>query len=299
MREAICILTISITSAFAALDQGQVIYGDDNRHEPYEVSSFFDQAIKATAAQIEKRQLQKSNDQYQLFSPFSHGVNRRLCKNQRFFHQRIAASCSSFLIKPNVIATAGHCLELYSPTACEDHHWVFDFKVNKNGSSPDNFTEDQVYSCRRVIKSTYDSRSDFALIELDRPVAGRQPLEFQQDQHSLTFGDKIAVVGFPDELPLKVTTDGLVFSNDGHTISTNLDTFHGNSGSPVINQISGKVVGALVSGKIDHVSTFSSTEDRMCNIVNICSEDRQNCTDDRAPIEGERVSSSSQFLPYL
>ena len=35
------------------------------------------------------------------------------------------------------------------------------------------------------------------------------------------------------------------------TFSTNLDAFHGNSGSPVFNQITGDVIGILASGAAD------------------------------------------------
>src|SRR5690606_25377246 len=67
--------------------------------------------------------------------------NVTFCSSERFTEQPNPGMCSGFLIAPDLIATAGHCVTL--DNFCEEYEWVFDYKVDEAsgaaglGMSPD------------------------------------------------------------------------------------------------------------------------------------------------------------------
>ena len=77
----------------------------------------------------------------------------------------------------------------------------------------------------------------------------------------------------------------------------NLDSFEGNSGSAVFNELTGEVEGILVRGKPDSVGQYLP-EVGFCKTLNYCHEDGTNCnTHDR--IDGEHVTKVSVFRDDL
>ena len=117
----------------------------------------------------------------------------------------------------------------------------------------------------------------------------------------MTLNNPVAVIGHPSGLPVKIAseanviqTTGVMQNEDGDLVPvasqfvTNLDTFGGNSGSPVINTDSYKVVGILVGGDQDYVQ---STED-LCVEVNRCDLSGVGCT-------GESVTKMSYITAFI
>ena len=96
-------------------------------------------------------------------------------------------------------------------------------------------------------------------------------------------------MGHPSGLPLKYADGARVFETENDYFSTNLDTFGGNSGSPVFNADTLEVEGILVRGDTDYVMDFESNGER-CMKVNICDQERENCLEDDPNILGEHVN---------
>jgi V8-like Glu-specific endopeptidase len=68
---------------------------------------------------------------------------------------------------------------------------------------------------------------------------------------------KLVVIGHPSGLPQKVSDDGQILNNkEEDFFVTNLDTFGGNSGSPVVDLNSGMIEGILVRGEEDYIYDF-------------------------------------------
>lgn len=89
--------------------------------------------------------------------------------------------------------------------------------------------------------------TDFALIRLDRPVRGRNPVLLNRDD--VSEGTPLLMIGNPDGLPLKVAGNARVRQLFQNYFVANLDAFHGNSGSPVFNAGTGLLEGLLSRGK--------------------------------------------------
>lgn len=246
------LLTISLPSLALPPQAPDVIYGEDNRVDVIESpDSVLREASLSVAAYMSQDYLHRSGNGYILAGRTL--KDRGICESERFSDQTSLASCSGFLVAPSVLITAGHCVKVIS--GCDSGAWVFDYKVTVHGEKI-RVPETSVYSCKRVIKKVLDPilRRDFAVIELDRKVSGREPLRLRESG-KVSVGDRLAVIGYPTGLPLKIADDGVVRRLEKHFFVTNLDTYHGNSGSPVLNAETGIVEGILVRGDDDFVKS--------------------------------------------
>jgi hypothetical protein len=128
---------------------------------------------------------------------------------------------------------------------------------------------DRVYQCSQIIDGIEEDRgADWRVIELDRPVQGRVPLKLAQAKIADT--TTVAVWGHPVGLPLKLADNGKIRRNTNQSFFvTSLDTYGGNSGSPVFDLQSLKngspvVEGILVRGEADYVWLGSCYGSKVC-----------------------------------
>lgn len=250
-----------LTNAYA----DKVVYGEDDRYEVNEVpmKSLVD-AASATAVNISNSKMYKSGRYtYLRYSPLS--VEMNVCKDERYAEQNAVGRCSGFLVAPDILVTAGHCVRGLD---CLTSSWVFGF--NSEEASDNVVPSENVYQCAEVLTSVLDGvqKKDFAVIRLARKVEGVTPLSYRkegkvEDEASMT------IIGNPSGLPTKVTKNVQVRNNSPvHYFVTNADTFGGNSGSAVINDETGLVEGILVRGAKDYAMDYAAG----CNRVNICED---------------------------
>jgi hypothetical protein len=185
--------------------------------------------------------------------PFGERYN--LCPGEKFSEQPLGAFCSGSLVGEDLVMTAGHCIK--DEVGCADAKIVFGFAVTSaGGKAPTEIPQKDVYSCKEIVTRHLESGGpDYALIRLDRKVAGRKPLPINRG-NKIKNGDKVFVIGYPVGIPLKVSGDASVrdASKPGFFV-TDLDTFGGNSGSPVFNAANNLIEGILVRGAEDFVDT--------------------------------------------
>lgn len=260
------LLTTSLSCfAIESVPGIDLIYGEDDRHEidQYDHTSFV-QKSASVAMRVSKRRLTEDrNDPSRILFP-NIPLNRsipNLCADERFAEQPSLGNCSGFLAGPKTLITAGHCMP--SARDCADYRWVFGFK---EGSTE--FKSSQVYSCKTILSQryVYDKKevSDYAVIELDRPVDGYVPLKMRKFGRVL-LNTPLVVIGHPMGLPMKATDGGVVSRFNEieretklkslylrrNYFTANLDTYGGNSGSPVFNKRNGQVEGILIQGAED------------------------------------------------
>ncbi|MBI4655745.1 MAG: trypsin-like peptidase domain-containing protein [Elusimicrobia bacterium] len=322
IKAILSISAISFILPFYATADGKVIYGQDDRIEYFQASA----AVKTLAdgvvslwssTDIEFNQQTKT---YKLKTQnFGQAVN--LCQQERFREQPIGAFCSGSLVGPDLVMTAGHCAT--SESKCKDTKFVFGFAIKKDGgTASDTIPAGEVYSCKKIVtrvqgaeenssnveaqnlghnyppvKGTVqtlnkiraqDLGPDYALIQLDRPVAERKPLQINRNQN-LKKGESMFVIGHPVGLPLKVAGGATVRdpSPKGYFVA-DLDTYGGNSGSPVFNTKTKLVEGILVRGETDFVTTPQG-----CRISNVVGQNAGRGED------VTKVSELASFIPQL
>lgn len=177
------------------------------------------------------------------------------CPGERFASQNTGGWCSGFLVGDDVLVTAGHCGG--TETKIKDTAYVFGFEVDAaGGTGTTHFAADQVYFGKELLAHDLSPAGDFAIVRVDRAVTspGAEPLEVRASG-SPEVGGNIGVIGYPSGLPVKIAfgPDTKLLRDEDPWLIGNLDTYGGNSGSPVFNA-DGLVEGILVRGAQDYIS---------------------------------------------
>lgn len=171
-----------------------------------------------------------------------------LCTDEAYATQPSAAFCSGVLVDGNLVLTAGHCVD---DDVCRQSNVVFGFGYSER-DSPLRLSADDVFSCRRVVKSS-DGDGDYAIVELDRS-ATRLPILV--GSRRVTVGQQVVVASNGVGLPLKCERSARVETSDIENpfFTAATDTFEGSSGGAILSE-SLELVGIVVAGTADWEST--------------------------------------------
>jgi len=234
-------------------DRQRAIYGTDDRKDLYQVTAPELLALAdAVTALVEAPNLRKTATGRYRLTTTSYREDYELCDGEPFAAQPLGCFCSGFLVAPDVVATAGHCVR--SSIAARRTHFVFGFRMLDRGRARTEFAKRDVYQGVELLaRQEDDAGADWALVRLDRPVAGRRPLRLRSSG-KIADDRGVFVIGHPNGLPAKLAGGARVRNNRRRAFFTaNLDTYGGNSGSPVFDQRTKKVEGILASGEQDFV----------------------------------------------
>ena len=274
-----------VNAAYAVQTPNQihanVIYGNDDRKDLYQVDAATAALSDATVAVMNDSDMKQLGARFQLQTvPF--GQHEALCTSEPFYNQGAVAFCSGFLVNENTIITAGHCIATASE--CSSARFVFGFNMKNANQSSWEISSNDVYRCHSVVHSvSLEKAEDFAVIKLDRPVKNHKPVKYRTTG-TPAVGDKLTVMGYPSGLPLKIAGGAAVRAISPAFLTANLDTYGGNSGSAVFNTTTGVVEGILVRGDVDFV------------LQNSCYVSHR-CTD--TGCRGEDATLISKVIPYL
>ncbi|MEI7482159.1 MAG: serine protease [Elusimicrobiota bacterium] len=270
---AVFLVGIFILSAVSSKAENKIIYGEDDRVEYYQVPEKFRAASDSIVSIWMKDQVAQStaDGDYVLSAP-PIMEKQNLCPGVRFREQPSGPFCSGTLVGEDLVLTAGHCIK--SKASCQNRAFVFGYALRAAGEPVTlRAGADDVYYCSKIVKLMFEKTTvpnsdgqpqtiygqDFALIKLDRKVIGRQPLAVNR-AGGISEGAPVVSMGYPLGLPLKFSQTGTVFKpvdNGNAYFTTNLDTFGGNSGSPVFNAVTGLMEGVAVRADNDHFLTTS------------------------------------------
>lgn len=281
---------VSITEARELITKG--IYGDDNRLLISEVESDYQKELaRSVLAQIPKWRVTSEDSSSISIETKSLEKGLNFCPDEKFSSLPIVSSCTAFLVAPNLILTAGHCIK--DKYDCKNNYWAFDYDDSKDFSESKgiiSFQKDNLVSCEQLISTSQNVKLDYALIRINREVTDRLPLKLRRSG-TLDKKDSLFVIGHPMGLPKIVADKADILDNSlNYTFTTNADTYSGNSGSPVINPATHLVEGILVRGDED----FDLDSDLSCKRSFHC--DFKNC-------KGETVQRSTtlplRFIPKI
>lgn len=234
------------------LSSPEAIYGEDERVLISEVSD--GEILKlssAISAQFPNYSIYSETDKHVLIKNRTLEEAHQVCPDVKFAKTSSLSQCSGFLVGSDLLVSAGHCVK--DKTDCENVFFSFDYKSGDYHEEYLKLPKENIYRCKQVIQSNYGvfSRTDFALVKLDRAVTNRKPLPIRR-MGGVDSKDKLFVIGHPMGLPQMYQPGGKVRSSVGiNTFVATLDTFSGNSGSPVFNKESLMVEGILVKGEDD------------------------------------------------
>jgi hypothetical protein len=266
----------------------RVVYGVDNRQDLYQVTkASVKKAAASIVALVEADDLVAAAGGGYRLRTESYQQSYDLCGSEPFVSQPIGCFCSGFLVAPDVIATAGHCVK--SQADLGHIRFVFGFRMEDASTARTTFPRDDVYAGARLLgRRLAADGTDWALVRLDRPVVGRTPLAVRTSG-KVKDDQTLFVIGHPCGLPQKYAPGAKVRDNaPSPFFVANLDTYGGNSGSAVFNAQTTVVEGILVRGENDFATNGTCNVSLVCPTTGCRGEDVT-----RAPVWAARVPVTS------
>ncbi len=270
-----------------SIDGKADIYGSDDRHDLASVSSQTARNVgESTVALVNTYMVSEVDSSHVRLSRRTLASKKEatygapLCPEERFQSEPAPASCSGFLIAPDLVATAGHCVSI--ETGCNNLGFAFGFD-NRDGDAT--LIEKRDYrTCKAVVGHLFDREStrdrpltdmrlfsDWAVVQLNEPVHHRTPLTIRGTK--VRQGETVLAVGHPGGVPTKVTYGEVVAPPEELWFNTDLDIYRGNSGSVIVDR-EGRAVGIVSRGTGGASYTIDRT--RNCVTSKRCDEFDQN-----------------------
>ncbi len=272
----------------AASISPKVIYGNDSRRDWSEV---LDQNLlklaDSTVGIMDRASVAIMGDTAKLDT-----YNLGLCRDEKFSEQKIGPWCSGFLVAPDIIVTAGHCVETQSH--CSNLSFIFGFAKKSHSHNPSTVKASDVYNCDKLLGQEFtEINTDWAVIKLDRPVVGHTPLKIRRSG-SVAPNTPLTLIGHPSGLPSKIARDGKVHDVRNSYFRADLDSYGGNSGSAVFNANTNEIEGILVRGRTDY--QFKNG----CKVSNVCEDGVGGRCEIRGNgLEGEHITKISEVLHLI
>lgn len=228
-------------------------YGEDNRQNYYEVNDKLKENAEKVACLINKDNLDSNPDGTYTIKPYAiFGEKNKLCTDERYYDEPVVGKCSGFAISEDYIVTAGHCIHEYD---YNDYYFVFGYYVTAENKVNLTVKAEDVFEIKSIICREHDiySKIDYAVVQVNKEIPPGRIAEIR-DTGKVSDSAEIYIIGYPSGLPLKIADDANIFGNYyNNYFITNLDAFHGNSGSPVFNSRSHFVEGILFEGGKDFI----------------------------------------------
>ncbi len=260
-----------------------VIYGPDDRIDLYDenVPERISNSSGVIALVLKDSLVDNGDGNFSLKTN-SLENEKKVCSSERFSKQPVGAFCTGFVVAQNVIVTAGHCIR--GDSDLEKTRFLLGFSANSADDFNTDFNINMILTGKKIISRGNSNGLDYAVIEINEFIPENRILSVNSNTKTAD-NDSLYVIGFPSGLPMKIAGGANVReNNDAKYFIANLDSYGGNSGSPVFNSITHEVEGILVSGEIDYVPNGN------CNISNTCPD---------TGCKGEVISRVSQFASYL
>lgn len=262
--------------------KNKAIYGKDNRMDMHQTNDRLRSWGKGIAARVDLMIPFFEGDEFSMELP-KLKKELKVCEDERFSSQPVIPHpCTGFLVAPNLLLTAGHCvmerrgeIKNVQTRLCEEKDWVFDYNYNTKEKDPLRGKTSSIVNCEKVIYGVNGvDRKDYALIKLSNNLIDRHI--FKVTNEEIYDGKRIIIFGHPAGLPLKYAGDAFVTkpNPDKNYFEGTLDAVGGNSGSPVLNR-KGQLFGILVRGNDD----FITDDKKKCKRWNNCTRDGANCDD--------------------
>jgi len=280
-RDAALAAADTVLLVEAVREQQKVIYGVDNRRDVFEsLTPAVRRDVDSVVSLIRVGNLSDNGNGTTTIQAPTFKDEQLLCSSERFGTQPVAAFCSGVLVATDIIATAAHCLRGPDDTL-QGFRFVFGFHMISATQARMTVPNTEIYQGVSILGfDLTPAGTDWTLIKLDRPVTNHRVGKIRRNG-TIRNQQLIHVIGHPVGLPAKIAAGANVRDNSPQAFFVaNLDTYGGNSGSPVFNAQTHEVEGLLVRGETDFA------EDNGCFVSLVCPT---------TGCRGEDVTRSTEF----
>jgi len=306
LRQCVTVLLANVLLGIisTAIAQQKTIHGVDDRLETYQVNVATQRAAEAVVAFIYRSALRyQANTKSYLLVDKNRLIDQHWCHQERFAQQPAVAFCSGVLVGDRLVATAAHCVTdhgIEKPSLLNKYAVVFGYQMLNANQAPQQFPENNVYFIEGIdlLYPDPEKRQDAAVVRLRRSVVDHQPIQLAL-RVQMPINTPLTLIGYPLGLPQKVAAGGLILKREAAgTYVTNVDAFHGNSGSPVFVTDSlttdyPVVVGLLSEGSRDY--TIKTSASGQCRTSYHC----QSIDPDSLSCQGEILTPVDQVSSYV
>lgn len=222
---------------------------------------------ESVAIIIEKSNIDRiTKNYYYLRTETTLGEYFNLCSDVTFSKQPILKGGTGFIISDDSMITAAHVFQ----KPLSEYMVIFGYRLIYENNIVENFLKiSDVYFPKEVVKNY--SKNDLIEFRVDRKF----------DRPALQLGlslsakerNEVYMIGHPSGLPLKISVNSSIIDNKPlQYFYTTLDSFMGNSGSPVFDSSTNTVIGILVSGEVDFQYNGSCNRNAVCRISDCVGE---------------------------
>lgn len=272
----------------APSDEESYIFGEDNRVERHQLDTSDPRyELARSSVALFSEDLIQMPDGGWLVEGGTLGRNYNLCEGERFAEQPAGDRCSGTLVGADLVLTAGHCLanqeglsesSAVVESACARMKIAFDYAYDVEEADPSRLADEDVFQCEKVLALEYDRTTpslvpiksgpwlDYAIIKLDRPAGGREPVTLQ-DGAGVEKGRTVTLLGHPSGLPLKIVDGSVARAAECRNFGFDTDTLTGNSGGGVFDPLTGHAVGVFRGPR---AYGYSYDVERKCSITGVC-----------------------------
>lgn len=255
-------IAASITKLSADMGLNAIYKNDDRRFVGITTPSKIKELSKSVAMIIGKDLFHGRSIETSKLSD-QNGLN--VCLDEKFSQSNSVASCTGFLVGSDLLLTAGHCFEY--PTDCQDKIIVFDVYDSKSQKNNYLVKEKNTFQCKEILSR--DLLGDVVMIRLDRQVTNRKSLHVRK-RATVSMNEKVFMLGHPLGMPMMLSRVARVRNNANEIMFyADLDSFVGNSGSPVFNQETFEVEGILTGGQDDFIADPNNNCNRFKTFTSI------------------------------
>jgi hypothetical protein len=250
----------------------KVIYGTDDRVDIFQLPAGPNlEDVDSVVALFNAASIVDNGNGTSTLQTQNFGTEQNLCAGERFRDQPTGAFCSGFLVAADIIATAGHCVNDGNVT---NARFVFGFRMRNATTAETVISNGEIYSGIAVIRrQEVGNGPDWALVRIDRPVTNHRIVRIRRTGR-IGNTQTVHVIGHPSGLPTKFAGGAAVRNNQPNEFFVaNLDTYGGNSGSPVFNSDTHEVEGILVRGEADFVQQGTCRVSMVCPSMGCRGED--------------------------
>ena len=222
------------------------IYDGDNRIDVIDLSESDQRFVQASVTLVDSRTIIETGSDTFRLNTNTLEREQGFCPDERFAQHPVVLGsfCSGGLVAPDLILTSAHC----APSMRECRRTSIVFGINSETISS-TFNESSRYSCIDIIPHDYGPEVDVALIRLNRPVEGVEPLTWRRSGQ-IAVGDEVFTIGSPRGLTMLHSAGNVSYVGEqGEGVGTTIDAFTGNSGGLVISREHGVVEGVMTSAQ--------------------------------------------------
>jgi len=248
----------------STLTSEKAIFGDNSMMDYYQVSDELKKLADSTVAFISKNSLiyDSTTKTYKLANEMKVSANY-LDDNEDFVNQNILSFCSGAYLGNSYILSAGHCVDasnINSSNYFKNVYIVFGWRYESDNTPVLTFNEDQVYTIKEVkirnlstsissLNDLLNNYEDYSLLVLDKEPKNKKPLIVDKNA-DIKEGKQVFTIGYPLGMAVKINKpeDATIKIVGKNTFQTNIDAFGGNSGGPVFDSNTKKIIGILVTG---------------------------------------------------